>query len=227
MTSQPTDTAELGRCLRRLVTLFPDPSFRAPKVVIDSGCRPLPEAPLETAWGTITLYARDLEGSAEEVLTILLHKAIHAYHAFLWQTDCTCWSYHTRLFRRQAEQLGLQVDRHCRYGWSQTLPTPQLCRFFAELAPQLGLTRPRRALSRRVWHCGQQHFPSRAELGTPSDSNECRRPVRSLQVHRRHGSAMVRLGGRWLRHLGFHPGQQLKVEGCAGRLTIEARPEVS
>jgi hypothetical protein len=234
MTQQPANTpeagtiqAELGRCLSRLVLLFPDPSFQPPEVVIDPGYRPLAETPLEPPWGVITLYSRDLVGSSEDVLTILLHKAIHAYHAFLWRSDCSCWSYHTRLFRRQAEQLGLRVGRHHpRYGWSQTSPTAELGRLFEDLAPALDLPRSSASpLSRRVWHCGQQRFPSRAELGTPC-GNEGRRLGRSLQVHRRQGSAMVRLGGRWLRHLGFYPGQQLKVEGCAGRVTIEARPEV-
>ena len=144
--------AELGRCLRRLVPLFPDPGFQAPEVVIAPGWRPLPEIPLEPPWGVITLYSCDLVGSGEEVLTILLHKAIHAYHAFLWQSDCSCWSYHTRLFRRQAEQLGLRVGRHHpRYGWSQTLPTPELVRLFEDLAPALDLPRSARSLSRRVW----------------------------------------------------------------------------
>lgn len=215
--------AELGRCLHRLVTLFPDPGFRAPELVIDTGYPALPETPLEPDWGKMILYPRDLVGSAEEILTILLHKAIHAYHAFLWEEDCTCWSYHTLRFRRLAEQLGLRVGWHHRYGWSQTLPTPGL---FADLAPTLDLVLAGRAgrarvVVPRVWHCGQLRFPSR----TDERRGECRR--RSLRVHHRKGFPMIRMSGRWLWHLGFRPGCRLKVEGYDGRLLIEARPEVS
>jgi hypothetical protein len=229
MTSQSTlETVELGRCLHQLVTLFPEP-FRVPEIVIETGYPPLPETPLEPDWG-LTLYGRDLVGSSEEVLTILLHKAIHTYHAFLWQSDCNCWSYHTRRFQRLAEQLGFQVGWNRRYGWAQTLPTPDLCHLFEELDLALPSSRGR-SVSRllpssrrpRLWPCGQQRFPN---LGERRGERRSERPVRSLRVHDREGFPMIRMSGRWLRHLGFRAGRRLKVEGCDGRLTIEARPEV-
>ena len=217
--------AELGRCLDRLVTLFPAGGFRAPEIVIDTGYPPLPETPLEPDWGRMTLYARrDLIGSPEDILTILLHKAIHTYHAFLWQRDCTHWSYHTRQFLDQAEQVGFRVSwMNRRYGWAKTIPGPGLRDLFEDLAAALPSSH---GVSRRDWHCGQQRFPSRADL---EGSFSCPPAVeaRSLHVHHRDGLPMVRLSGRWLSRLGFRAGCRLKVEGCDGRLTIEARPEVT
>ena len=103
--------AELKRCMHRLVSLFPDPDFRAnpPEIVLEPG-HPVPEAPVEKD-ACIAIYRRDLSGSPEEVLTVLLHKMIHVFHAFCWRQDCTCWSYHTRTFRRQAEQVAVDESR--------------------------------------------------------------------------------------------------------------------
>lgn len=222
---------ELRRALRWLVTLFADPEFRAhpPEIVLDPGY-PMPEAPLERE-ACIPLYRHDLLGSPIEILTLLLHKAIHAFHAFRWQQDCTCWSYHTEAFRRQAEQLGFQVAwAGKRYGWAQTRPRHALRHFFEDIAlswPAREGQRPRR---RRRWDCGLLRLPDREDLENrlgPRDARpDSRRLVRSLQVHRRGASPMVRLSGRWLAAFGFAQGARLKVDARPGRLVLEARPEV-
>lgn len=219
--------AELKRCLCWLVTLFPDPEFRAhpPEIVLDPGY-PVPEAPLERD-ACIPLYRRDLGGSPAEILAILLHKAIHAFHAFRWQQDCTCWSYHTEAFRRQAEQVGFHVGwAGRRYGWAQTHPRRSLKHFFEKIS----LSMPEREWGRHSrhpsWDCGLLRLPGRADLLGRRDARpDPRRMVRSLQVHRRGDSPMVRLSGRWLAAFGFAQGVRLKVEARPGRLVLEARPE--
>ena len=223
---------ELRRCLRWLVTLFPDPEFRAhpPEIVLDPG---YPVSPMERD-ACIPLYRRDLGGSPTEILTILLHKAIHAFHAFRWQPDCTCWSYHTEAFRRQAEQVGFQVGwAGRRHGWAQTRPGSSLERFFEKISlATLSLATPLREWGRRPnWDCGLLRLPTRADLenrlGHDARSDSRRRLIHSLQVHRRGDSPMVRLSGRWLAAFGFAQGVRLKVEARPGRLVLEARPEVS
>lgn len=226
-----TMAAELRRCLRRLVALFLDRDFVAhpPELVLERGYGPIPEQPVERDL-CIPVYPRDLGGSPEEILTMLLHKTIHAFHAFHWQKDCTCWSYHTEAFRRQAEQVGFHVGwAGRRYGWAQTLPGPSLKRLFEEVALSEdaceSFRHPFRYRPR--WHCGQLRFPGRAELaaglGRCSCESTSRRLVRSLQVHCRGDCPMVRLSGRWLAAFGFGEGVRLKVDVSYGRLVIEAR----
>jgi hypothetical protein len=222
--------SELKRCLRQLVTLFPDPAFRArpPEIVLEPGYPPLPEDAVESE-ACIPLCHRDLVGSASEVLTILLHKTIHAFHAFSWLRDCTCWSYHTQTFRRLAQQVGFQVGwAGRRYGWAQTRPGRSLERLFEGLALSLPAGEPVGWRRRRLWHCGALRFPGRADLERRlgrRDGGDPRRLVRSLRVHRRGDAPMVRLSGRWLAAFDFERGVRLKVEARPGRLVLEARPE--
>jgi hypothetical protein len=226
-----TAQAELERCLRAFVSLFPDPDFRAhpPELVLDPGCPPLPEQLLETT--DITLYTRrDLNRPPEEVLTILLHKAIHSFHAFRWQADCTAGSYHTQVFRHLAEQVGFQVAwAGRRNGWAQTLPTAPLRELFEQIALAEDTLVPFRDSlfwfpRRHRWPCGQRRFPDRAELATRLGCcSDSRRLVRTLRVHRRGASPVVHLAGRWLTPFGFREGTPLKVEVSYGRMTIEAR----
>jgi hypothetical protein len=198
-------------------------------IVLDTGCPPLAEH-METD-ADMTLYTRDLNRSPEEILTILLHKAIHSYNAFRWQRDCTAVNYHTRGFRRQAEQVGFQVAWAGRCGgWARTVPTQHLRDIFEQIALDEDTLVPfRRAIRFRGlhrWHCGRRRFPSRAELATrlarrcPADS---RRLVRTLRVHRRRDSPLVRLTGHWLKPFGFGEGTALKVEVSYGLMTIQAR----
>lgn len=229
MSNWDVTAAELRRCLRRLLALFPDREFGAhpPEIVLEPHV-PMPEVPLERD-ACISLHRRDVSGPPEEVLTILLHKTIHAYHAFRWQSDCTCWSYHTRAFRRQAEELGFHVRwAGRRYGWAQTHPSLPLKRLFEEIGFSEAACEERRRWMRRLrWDCGRLRFPGRADLearlgGRGSDS---RHLVRSLRVHRRGSSPMVRLSGRWLGAFGFGEGVRVKVEARYGRLVIESRPQ--
>ena len=225
-----TTAAELRRCLHQLVPLFPDPDFRAnpPEIVLEPGY-PVPEAPVERD-ACIPIYRRDLSGSPLEILTVLLHKTIHAFHAFRWRQDCTCWSYHTQAFRRQAEQVGFHVDwAGRRYGWAQTRPRRSLENLFEEIAFSAPAGESVRLGRRPSWHCGQLRFPGRADLesrlGRHDGGSDSRRLVRGLQVHRRGDSPMVRLSGRWLAAFGFAGGVRLKVDARPGRLVLEARPE--
>jgi len=222
---------ELRRCLARLVTLFPDPDFRAhpPEIVLESGY-PMPEAGVERD-ACIPLYRRDLAGSPVETLTILLHKTIHAFHAFRWQHDCTRWGYHTQTFRRQAEQVGFHVGWvGPRHGWAQTRPRRCLAHLFEEIGfSALAGSRPR--VHRPSWRCEALRFPSRADLvrrlARHGEDSDPRRIVRSLQVHRRGNAPMVRLSGRWLAAFGFPQGARLKVDARPGRLVFETRPEAT
>ncbi len=214
--------AEINRCLRQLIPLFCTSGIWAPEVVLSTDYPPI--EPIDSGSRIILYTCSDLAHPPEEVLTILLHKAIHAFHAFRWEQDCCTGSYHTRRFASRAEQLGLRVGWTRRHGWAHTVPERPLLRFFEKLALSETLLSPFRGYRRLKWDCGERCFPSREELiGRPPSGP---RLVRSLCVHRRAGSPMVRLAGRWLGPFGFCEGTRLKVEAERGRLTIEAWPEM-
>ncbi|MCP4549229.1 MAG: hypothetical protein GY835_22480, partial [bacterium] len=116
--------SELARCLGVLMTLFPDGEFKhnPPAVKIQEGFPPPPEQPFHNPGShLITLYRTDLNRPVRDLLTILLHQAVHAANGFAWQRDCNAFSYHNERFRRLAEKVGLEVHRIYRYGWAETV----------------------------------------------------------------------------------------------------------
>lgn len=237
---------ELQRCLRLLATRFPDPEFRdcLPEVVIDNSYAPLPdECVREGKCHRIVLHTRGhLNRPVEQILTILLHKVVHAANAFRWQRDCTSNSYHNSSFKKLAEQVGFHVeDSGKRYGWAQTTPSTPLLGVFRDLAVREELLLPfqdrfsRRRRHRFTWNCGLTRMPRRSELlalrSDPANGRARRYKrddlVRAASVNRtwqnEESVPMLRLSGKWLRNLGFHENCRFKVEACYGQLTIESR----
>lgn len=232
--------SELTRCLGVLMTLFPEGEFKhnPPTVRIQEGFPPLPEQPLYNPRGhLITLYAADLNRPLSEILTILLHQAVHAANAFAWQRDCTPSSYHNQQFRTLAEKVGLEVHRISRHGWADTVPRCWLLSLFRGLEISEELLRPFRdrfmlCPGKKIWHCGVTPFPEREQLETMGVTAPPppRLPLPRLQGMRVHklwqGNGhvpMVRFSGNWLRTFGFRESVRMKVEACYGQLTIQVR----
>ena len=237
---------ELQRCLRLLATRFPDPEFREclPEIVIEDSYAPLPE---ECVRGgkihSIVLHTRGhLNRSVEQVLTIMLHKAVHAANAFRWKRDCTSNSYHNSSFKKLAERIGFQVaDSSKRYGLAHTTPSRPLLGVFRDVAVREELLLPfqdrfpKRYSRRFAWNCGLTRMPTRSELlalrSGPADDRSRRFKrgdlIRAATVNRtwqnEESVPMLRLSGKWLRNLGFHENCRFKIEACYGQLTIESR----
>lgn len=230
--------AELNRCLRILLTLFPDPEFQqsSPEVSLEE-CAPLPEQPFSAAGDRVTLYTRtDLKRPVEEILTVLLHQAVHLANAFHWTRDSNRLSRHNVRFRDLAEQLGFEVSWvNARYGWAQTTATARLRQIFRDLALAEEVLAPFRdplAKPRRtIWHCGEFRFPEpqelRAILRRPAPRVVPRPQARAMTVNTlwRNGSwvPMLRLTGRWLRCFGFRESSRVRVDASYGELRIQAR----
>jgi hypothetical protein len=174
----------------------------------------------------------------EEVLTVLLHKAVHLANAFSWIKDCNWRSRHNCRFRQLAREVGLDVSWvDARYGWAQTTPTPPLqlllrglC--FAEevLEPfRYPFARPRSM----IWHCGQFRFPEPEELsailGRPAPPSPLRSRVvvRGMTVNRvwrdTSSAPMLRLTGRWLTRFGFPEASRVRIDARYGELRIRGR----
>jgi len=232
--------SELARCLGVLTTLFPDAEFKQnpPDLKIQAGYPPLPEQPFcNPRSHLITLYRTDLNRPVSDILTILLHQAVHVANAFAWRRDCNPSSYHNEQFRRLAEKVGLKVHRISRYGWANTVPRCWLLGLFRslELSEEvLGPFRDRLMLCRKkkIWHCGLTGFPERGQLQamgvtSPPPSRLPRSRLQGMNVHSLwHGSGhvpMVRLSGNWLRAFGFRERVRMKVEARYGQLTLQVR----
>ncbi len=162
--------SELARCLGPLIALFPDSAFRQnpPDLRIEEGYLPLPGVPVYNPQAhQITFYRTDLNRPVSDILTILLHQAVHAANAFDWQRDCNPYSCHNARFRRLAEEVGLDVHRIYRYGWAETAPKSWLLPLFRSLELSEEILEPFRTILKRrkkIWHCGLTPFPEREQL---------------------------------------------------------------
>ena len=224
--------AELARSLRVLLMLFPDPEFKgtSPEVNIER-C-----APIATGH-RVTLYRSDLTRSTEDVLTILLHKAVHLANAFGWNRDCNWRSRHNCFFRKLAEEVGFDVSWvNARFAWAKTTPSPRLRQIFGDLALAEQFLEPFRYpdpfTSPIKWHCGQYHLPLPDEIGavlkTPTPNRRrWRLPVRGMTVNRLYRGyrtvPMLRLTGHWLTDLGFPTASRVRLDARYGELRIQAR----
>jgi hypothetical protein len=230
--------AELDRCLQILMALFPDPEFKqtSPRVRLERYA-PLPEQCFRPAGHLVTLYTRtDLRRPVEEVLTVLLHKAVHLANAFRWTEDCNWRSRHNRRFRELAKQVGFDVTwENSRYGWARTTPSARLLLMMRRLRFDQQVLEPFHGsgatTSPMTWHCGQFCFPEPEEIRAL-----LRRPppaphrMRMLEVHgrtiRRDDQScrpMLKVTGRWLTQFGFPQGSRIRVEARYGELKIKAR----
>lgn len=232
--------AELEKCLPILIDRFPDPEFKetSPKLRLEVYA-PLPEQSVRPCGHLVTLYTtRDLCRPVEEVLAIVLHKAVHLANAFRWKEDCNWRSRHNRRFRALAEEVGFDVDWvNSRYGWARTTPTPSLQRLLRELRFDETVLEPfqRGGAISMNWHCGQFCFPEPEEvktlLGRPDPPPHLRRlaQVRGLTVNRvwpcgaTAPAPMLRITGKWLAELGFTQACRVRIDACYGELRIRSR----
>jgi len=235
---------ELSRCLRLLLSCLSVAEFpeHLPKLRVVDGFAPLPEQPLQIeTCHEIAFYTRgDLNRTVDEILTLLLHRAIHVANAYHWRVDCNHVSYHNQHFRRLAEEVGFTIRRRrSRYGWAETIPTQRLREIFQDLGFREQVLAPFQepALLMRgriLWHCGLPKLPTREELQAmrTADPNRARNAgpgeiVRGAKVHRLRKAdnvvPMLRMSGKWLRRCGFHESTPMRVVASRGQLIIQAR----
>lgn len=84
---------------------------------------------ISTLGGTheINIGAGTLSRPIEEVAATLLHEMVHYYNYELGIQDCSRGNtYHNRRFKEAAENHGLIVQHHNKYGWTITSPSDRL-----------------------------------------------------------------------------------------------------
>ena len=78
----------------------------------------------------INIGAGTLARPIEEVCATLLHEMVHYHNYVLGIQDCSRGgTYHNRRFRDSAQDHGLIVDHHDKYGWTVTHPSDRLLQF--------------------------------------------------------------------------------------------------
>lgn len=81
----------------------------------------------------INIGAGTLARPIEEVVATLLHEMVHYHNYQNSVQDCSRGNtYHNRRFRDAAEERGLIVQHHERYGWSMTSPGNRILEFVLE-----------------------------------------------------------------------------------------------
>lgn len=78
----------------------------------------------------INIGAGTLARPIEEVCATLLHEMVHYYNFINGVQDCSRGgTYHNRRFKVSAEEHGLVIGHHDRYGWTVTSPSDRLLEF--------------------------------------------------------------------------------------------------
>ena len=78
----------------------------------------------------INIGAGTLARPIEDVAATLLHEMVHYYNFVNGIQDCSRGgTYHNRRFKDSAEDHGLIVNHHDKYGWTITSPTESLIEF--------------------------------------------------------------------------------------------------
>lgn len=79
----------------------------------------------------INIGAGTLARPIEEVVTTLLHEAVHYYNWSIVKKNDTSrgGTYHNKIFRDAAEARGLIVSKSEKYGWSHTSPSDETLEF--------------------------------------------------------------------------------------------------
>ena len=69
----------------------------------------------------------------EETTATLMHEMVHLWNMQQGVQDCSRGNtYHNKHFRDEAIKRDLDIQKHERYGWTITAPTPALCDFIIE-----------------------------------------------------------------------------------------------
>lgn len=75
----------------------------------------------------LNIGAETLERPIEEVVSTIMHEAVHLYNLAHGVQDCSRGgSYHNKRFKEEAERRGLVISHHPQYGWTLTEPSEAL-----------------------------------------------------------------------------------------------------
>lgn len=141
MTTYNRAAGYLNKIFDQLNYRFFDGSLSRPTITIQSTPKAYGHFSLrEDTWVSTTgatheinIGAGTLARPIEAVCATLLHEMVHYYNFVNGVKDCSRGNtYHNRRFKEAAEQRGLLVSHHEKYGWTITEPGDDLIMFVLE-----------------------------------------------------------------------------------------------
>lgn len=128
-------TNQLEKMFRLLNQDFFDNELETPIITVVPSSRSYAHYTPWSAWQSKDTYRREiniasgtLDRPLEAVTASLLHEMVHMYNDLILNIqDCSRGgTYHSKIFKEQAEAHGLLCFRTEKYGWSRTTPSDAL-----------------------------------------------------------------------------------------------------
>lgn len=135
VTSMSRLTNQLEKMFRLLNQDFFDGVLDTPIITVVPSSRSYAHYTPWSAWQSKDTFRREsniasgtLDRPLEAVTASLLHEMVHMYNDLVLNVqDCSRGgTYHSKVFKQQAEAHGLHCTRTEKYGWSHTEPTDEL-----------------------------------------------------------------------------------------------------
>ena len=135
VTSMSRLTNQLEKMFRLLNQDFFNNELETPIITVVPSSRPYAHYTPWSAWQSKDTYRREiniasgtLDRPLEAVTASLLHEMVHMYNDLVLNIqDCSRGgTYHSKIFKEQAEAHGLLCFRTEKYGWSRTAPSDML-----------------------------------------------------------------------------------------------------
>lgn len=135
VTSMSRLTNQLEKMFRLLNQDFFNNELETPIITVVPSSRSYAHYTPWDAWQSKDTFRREiniasgtLDRPLEEICASLLHELVHMYNdTILNRQDCSrSGTYHSKVFKEQAEAHGLICHRTEKYGWSRTTPSDVL-----------------------------------------------------------------------------------------------------
>lgn len=137
LTNYQRVTQYLNKVFKLINTEYFEDSLEIPTITIQSTVGAYGHVSVQKVWHNETTATHELNLSAdymnrpiENVVATLIHEACHLYAL---QNNIKDTSnngvYHNKRFKQLAEERGLAISRHDKYGWTITEPTEETLNF--------------------------------------------------------------------------------------------------
>ena len=128
----------LNKVFKRINAEYFNSELEMPTITIQSTLRAYGHVTTSKIWKTekgdasyeLNIGADYLNRPIEYTVATMIHEACHLYNLQNGIQDTSNNGiYHNKRFKVVAERAGLNVERHPRYGWTDTTPTDETIRF--------------------------------------------------------------------------------------------------
>ncbi len=138
LTSYNRTVQYLNKVFKLINAEYFDGELEMPTITVQSTVGAYGHVTTSKVWKTesgnasyeLNIGADYLSRPIEHIVATLIHEACHLYAMQKGIKDTSNKGiYHNRRFKELAEERGLQIDRHDKYGWTITNPTDETIEF--------------------------------------------------------------------------------------------------